>query len=94
MNNTRRKTIRGIINRLTSECADLDMIRNEIEDLLSEEEEARDNTPENLQNSDIYTVKEESCDYLQEALDELDNIDEDDHDYTCVVKALENIDGV
>lgn len=94
MNNKRRKAIRKIIAQLIEDDVDLDDIRSDLEDLLAEEEEARDNTPENLLDSDAYTTREESCDHLQEAIDELDNVDEADPDYTYVVKALENIDGV
>lgn len=94
MNDKRRKAIRKIIKRLIEEDVDLNDVRSELEDILTEEEWARDNTPENLLNSEAYTTRDESCDHLQEAIDELDSIDESDPDYTYVARALENIDGV
>ena len=94
LNNARRKRIRLVIKQLRGGDPNIDNIRFDLEDLLSEEEEAKENMPESKQDSDTYMIQEESCDYLQEAIDELDSVDEDDPDYADVISALENIDGV
>lgn len=94
MNNARRKTIRTIIKMLREDNPDVNGIRDDLEDLLAEEEEAMENLPESLQESERYMIMEESCEYLQEALDELDDADEDDLDFASVILSLEQIDGV
>lgn len=94
MNNSRRKRIRLIIKKFLDGNWDVDDIRFELEDLLSEEEEAMENMPESRQDSDTYAIQEESCEYLQEAIDELDDLDGDNSDYSGVIAALKNIDGV
>lgn len=71
---------------------DLDAARSILEDVLSEEEEARDNTPESLQESERYGVCEESCDLLEQAIDDLCN--EEDTDVEDVLNTLAQIDGV
>lgn len=71
---------------------DLDAARSILEDVLSEEEEARDNTPESLQESERYRVCEENCDLLEQAIDNLCN--EEDTDVEDVLNTLAQIDGV
>ena len=41
---------------------------NRLEELLEEEEEARDNIPESLQNSERYERANEACDNLSSAI--------------------------
>lgn len=94
MNNKRRKTIREIIQSLRSKSLDREGAVDALQDLLYEEEDVRDNYPESLQDTDAYSVMDESCDYLEEAIDELNNMDEDDSDYDSVIDILQNIDGV
>lgn len=94
MNEKRRKRIRTAIKLLRGSSPELEDIRDELEDLLAEEEESMDNIPESLQDTDRYMTMEESCGYLQDAIDELDGVDEEDPDYSDIIAALENIDGV
>lgn len=94
MNNKKRKSIRGIIQALRSKSPDRESIVDALQDLLYEEEDVRDNYPESMQDTEVYSVMNESCDYLEEAIDELNNMDEDDSDYDSVIDILQNIDGV
>ena len=66
MNKARRKQLEEIESRLSDIYDDLESIANE-------EEEYRDCMPENLQGSDRYTDSESASDYMQEALDAIDN---------------------
>ena len=92
MNNIRRKRIRMVIKELQGPAPDWDYVESELNDLLSEENEAFENIPENLQDTDRYIIAEESCDYLDEAIG---YIDPDDDDCTAyVIETLQQIDGV
>lgn len=94
MNNKRRQAIRQIINLLKSKDPDRESIADTLQDLLYDEEDVRDNYPESLQDTETYSVMEESCEYLEEAIDELNNMDDDDSDYDSVIDILGSIDGV
>ena len=64
MNNTRRKAIEEIRDRLAE-------ISDEIDEILGEEEEYRDNIPENLQGGERYERAEEAVSNLSSATDSL-----------------------
>lgn len=80
------------IEKLQKDKPDIETARSILEDILNEEEDARDNIPESLQDSDRYQVCEESCDLLEQAIDELG--DEEDTDIGDVLNTLAQIDGV
>lgn len=61
MNNQRRKEIDKLISSI-------DALKNVAEELLSEEEDYRDNIPENLQGSQRYEDADEACDHLDDAI--------------------------
>jgi len=61
MNKNRRKALAEINDRLGE-------ILNDLEELLAEEEEVRDNIPENLQGSERYEKCENACYELDEAI--------------------------
>lgn len=65
MNALRRKTLGRISDQL-------EILKAELEDLLQDEEEARDNIPEGLQESPIYERADKACDDLQAAIDSLE----------------------
>ena len=88
MDNIRRRRIRAAIEELRKDTPDIDVVRSILEGVQGEEEDARDNTPESLQETDRYIVCEESCDALEEAVDALDD------DIEAAVEALSRIDGV
>lgn len=67
MNNKRRVRVDDVIEKLRN-------IQSEIGDILSEEEEYRDNIPENLQGSEKYENAENNCDNLQNASDQVDEV--------------------
>ena len=67
MNNKRRVRVDDVIEKLRN-------IQSEIGDILSEEEEYRDNIPENLQGSEKYENAENNCDNLQSAVDQVDEV--------------------
>ena len=66
MNKTRRKNIADAYEVIKTAVDVLNKV-------LEEEEESRDNTPENLQNSDRYYESEEACDALSSALMDLES---------------------
>ena len=75
MNNTRRKQLRKLAEQIAIET-------DEINDLISEEEEYKDNMPENLQETDRYYDSETAVDamtevanLLSEATDKLQEIE-------------------
>ena len=67
MNKQRRVKVDDVIEKLRN-------IQSEIGDILSEEEEYRDNIPENLQGSEKYENAENNCDNLQNAIDQVDEV--------------------
>ena len=66
MNKERRNKISKIIEGI-------EKIKSDLQDVLSEEENVFDNMPENLQCSMRGEESEESIDYMNEAVDALDN---------------------
>lgn len=75
MDNKRRDTLRKCMESLQAVSA-------QIEDVKGKEEEVRDNTPENFQETERYEICEAACDILdevitlvQDAQDRLEEID-------------------
>ena len=71
MNKLRRKSLEEIVNKI-------EVIKMELELLLEDEEEYRDNIPENLQGSARYEKADEACNNMEDAL-------------SCLDEAIENI---
>lgn len=92
MNNARRARIRRVIKAMKGGLPDWDAIEVELNDLLDEEQEAMDNIPESLQDSDRYYIAEESVEYLEDAVGSIDPDDEDAAQ--SIIDILEQIDGV
>lgn len=67
MNKARRAELNRIINAIQDLKSDLEIVHDE-------EEEAMDNMPESLQDSDRYCAMEEAVDSMDNALDELDDV--------------------
>lgn len=88
MNNTRRKAIRksiqdineiiprinALADSLKSIVTDVEIIKADIECIQYDEEDARDNIPESLQDSERYWASDEACDNLSDAVTELEDI--------------------
>ncbi len=68
MNNQRRKEIEAVLNEL----ADL---RYRIETIQSEEQDAYDNMPEGLQQSELGQKAEETCSRLDDAITAFDDLE-------------------
>jgi len=67
MNNERRKRIENLIKQFN-------ILKRELQDILDDEQFSFDNMPENLQGSMRGMISEEAIEYLQEAIDTLENI--------------------
>lgn len=65
MNKARRKQLEEIIERIQG-------ISEDLESIMSDEEEYRDNMPENLQGSERYEIAYNACYAMQDALDNLE----------------------
>ena len=65
MNKVRRKSIDEIIAKIQE-------LTEEIECIMADEEEYRDNMPENLQGSERYERADEACSAMQDAIDNLE----------------------
>ena len=66
MNNTRRKQIKEAIDKIWE-------ARDILENVKSEEEDAMDSMPENLQGSERYSDMETAVSDLEEAMDNLES---------------------
>ena len=67
MNKDRRKILAQLQERLEA-------IKDEIQSVLEDEEEYRDNMPENLQGSEKYEKADNACDNLSYAVDSLEDV--------------------
>lgn len=67
MNIKRRKRVDVLLEQLAA-------IQEELEDIAQEEQDYLDNMPENLMESDKYSIAEENCEYLTSALDSLSEV--------------------
>ena len=81
-----------MIRELKKPGPDWNMIESELTDILDEESEAIENIPESLQDTDRYQVCEESIDYLDNAIGEIDP--EDPECAETIIGILEQIDGI
>lgn len=78
MNNVRRKRIANVITNIkayTSVYSDkLGELQADIDSIIGDEQEALDNMPERLMDSDRYTTLESAVEALQSALDAVDEL--------------------
>ena len=72
MNAKRRKALLIIVDRLGKLDELRDEIREQLQDVLDEEQEALDNMPESLQNGDRGQRMLEGIDAMQDVIGELD----------------------
>lgn len=92
MDKKRKKKVRLLIGLLRQPEPNFEEIQSELEYLKEVEEEARDNKEEYFSETEQYQILSENCDYLEEALD---NLDPDDPDCAeDIIAALQQIDGV
>lgn len=64
MNDERRKKIKVIITKINSCVDDLTLVKDD-------EDEARENTPENLQSADAYSISQEYSDKMDDIITDL-----------------------
>lgn len=67
MNNTRRKEINSIIEQIVD-------LKNNLENILQDEDDYRDNMPENLWGSKRYEISENASSNLEFAISSLEEI--------------------
>ncbi len=78
MNAMRRKAINDCMNRIEKIRLEIEDLSNLIENIREGEEEAFDNLPESLQESDRGEAMQEAIDNLDSALSDLEGICFDD----------------
>lgn len=88
MNNARRKVIASCIKRLEGATTEIEAIVSDLADVVSEEDDARDCMPENLQSSPRYEESEEASEALNDAISSLTEIQDQ---VQSAIEALENI---
>jgi RNA polymerase-binding transcription factor DksA len=76
MNKIRRKTLQELFDIITE-------AKDNLEIVMDEEEEYKDNMPENLQCSERYEKAQEACDNLYEAISNIEEALE------CIESAME-----
>lgn len=67
MNNRRRNQIKEVISQLEA-CADT------LENVKNEEDDARENIPENLQDGEVYCTSEECSDKIEDAISDIRSV--------------------
>lgn len=77
MNAQRRKALADLMDRLTPLAATITDIKDALETIRDEEQEAFDNMPEGLQQGDRGQAMEEAISTLDSAIDDLENFDID-----------------
>ena len=70
MNNKRRSVLKEVLYSI-------DSIYNEVDSVLTEEQDCMDNFPENLQGSENYERMEETVDKLEDILETISSLRDD-----------------
>lgn len=73
MNKQRRKQISEVVSRVEAVQAELESLLDDIQGIMDEEKEYRDNIPENMQGGDRYEMADHACCELEAAHETLDN---------------------
>ena len=73
MNKQRRKNINEIIPRIETLMQELEYLKEDVDTILSEEQEYLDNIPENLQGSERYEIAESAISNLEDSMDQIDD---------------------
>jgi flagellar biosynthesis chaperone FliJ len=76
MNKPRRKALQALYGQLAE-------IKDQLDGILSEEEDYRDNIPENMQSGERYEKIDDACNSLSEAVEFVENA------YDCIETAME-----
>lgn len=78
MNRIRRKSLRTILGQMDELSTVLETVKEALQDVLNEEQEAYDNLPEGLQESDREQQMQEYIDALEGVVDSLGELDIED----------------
>ena len=78
MNRIRRKSLRTILGQIDELSTVLETVKEALQDVLNEEQEAYDNLPEGLQESDRGQQMQEYIDALEGVVDSLGELDIED----------------
>ena len=78
MNKIRRKSLRTILGQMDELSTVLETVKEALQDVLNEEQEAYDNLPEGLQESDRGQQMQEYIDALEGVVDSLGELDIED----------------
>ena len=78
MNRIRRKSLRTILGQMDELSTVLETVKDALQDVLNEEQEAYDNLPEGLQESDRGQQMQEYIDALEGVVDSLGELDIED----------------
>lgn len=73
MNKQRRRTIYEINTRVEALQGEMESLLDDIQAVIDEETEYRDNIPENMQGGERYEMADSACDSLQSAYDTLES---------------------
>jgi hypothetical protein len=84
MNSIRRKQLEDLIPKIEA-------LKTSLENILSDEQDAFDNMPENLQNSTRYEMAAEACDNLCDAVDLLDEAKENVNNKDTLINCIDDI---
>lgn len=78
MNRIRRKSLRTILGQMDELSTVLEAVKEALQDVLNEEQEAYDNLPEGLQESDRGQQMQEYIEALEGVVDSLGDLDIED----------------
>lgn len=78
MNRIRRKSLRTILGQMDELSTVLETVKEALQDVLNEEQEAYNNLPEGLQESDRGQQMQEYIDALEGVVDSLGELDIED----------------
>ena len=78
MNRIRRKSLKAVLGQMDELSTALETVKEALQDVLNEEQEAYDNLPEGLQESDRGQQMQEYIDALEGVVDSLGELDIED----------------
>ena len=78
MNKARRASLKLVLSKIETLTAYIEEIKEDLQGVLDEEEEAYENLPESIQGSERGEQMQEYIEALEEAIDSLDEFDADE----------------
>lgn len=87
MNKARRASLKLALSKIETLTAYIEEIKEDLQGVLDEEEEAYENLPESIQGSERGEQMQEYIEALEEAIDSLDEFDADEL-YTSIEEII------